>query len=147
MICVRRADLEKGAVSIPRNEVRDDLPRVHIFLDATAHGKANVLVATLSQDDGEYVFRYDPDYARQPGARPISAFPDLDDEYRAKHLWPFFAARIPPLEREDVREAMAKAKLRPDDTLRLLAMLSGRIITNPYRLELARQPALPRGGK
>ena len=131
-----RDELDSWGMKLPSaSQARG--PRVRVFLDMTSQGQPDVLVGILSQEDHQFVFRYDPEYARRPDARPISAFPDLQDEYRAKYLWPFFAARIPPLERNDIRIEMSKAHLRPDDTLRILATLSRKTITNPYRLELA----------
>ncbi len=95
------------------------------------------LIGTLWQEDGEFVFRYDPPFVASDGAEPISAFPDLHEEYRSRALWPFFAVRIPPADRSDVRDALARRGLRPDQTLEVLGALAGRSISNPYRLELA----------
>jgi HipA-like protein len=112
-------------------------PRIMVFLDRAPEGKRDVLVGILSQDEGEFVFRYDAGYILRPDPRPISAFPDLQKEYRGRDLWPFFAARMPPMEREDVKAEMLKAHLQPGDTIRLLGTLSKKTITNPYRFELA----------
>jgi HipA-like protein len=110
---------------------------IRLFLDRAHEGKRDILVGTLSQEEGDFVFRYDPGYVQLPGARPISAFPELLKEYKEKVLWPFFAARIPPLDREDVRAEIAKSHLQPHDTIRMLGTLSTKTITNPYRFELA----------
>jgi len=109
-------------------------PRVLVFRQGST---ADALVGVLWQESGEFVFKYDPQYASTKGAEPISAFPDLEEEYRSKELWPFFAVRIPPRDRQDVREALAKLSLRPEQTLEVLGKLARRTISNPYTLKFA----------
>lgn len=94
------------------------------------------LIGELWQEKGEFVFRYDAAFTRASDAEPISAFPDLGQEYRSPVLWPFFTVRIPPAERSDVREALARNGLRPDQTLHVLGTLAKVSISNPYRLDL-----------
>lgn len=83
------------------------------------------------------MFRYDPIFAQAQDATPISAFPDLDQEYRSEDLWPFFAVRLPPVEREDVKRALEQRHIPESDVLRLLAELSRRGVSSPYRFSLA----------
>jgi len=97
---------------------------------------AMVLVGTLSQDGGDFVFRYDRRFAAQPGAEPISAFPDLEQLYTSAELWPFFAVRIPPLKRADVREFLQRRGVKPEQTLQVLGVLTRKSATNPYELRL-----------
>ena len=91
-----------------------------------------VLVGRLSCERGEYVFRYVSGYA----GKPISAFPRKDREYRSKHLWPFFAIRIPPLDREDMRKEIATRSLKEDQTIELLGSVAKVSIANPYEFRL-----------
>lgn len=45
----------------------------------------------LVEDAGEFVFRYAPEYLVQPSWPAVSAtLPKRTEEYRAKHLFPFF---------------------------------------------------------
>ncbi len=92
-----------------------------------------VLIGRLSLDGDEYVFRYEEGYS----GRPITAFPNLKREYRSNVLWPFFAIRIPPLEREDVRREMEKRSLHEDQVLELLASVARLSIANPYEFKLS----------
>ncbi len=91
-----------------------------------------VLVGRLSCEGDEYVFRYEGDYS----GSPITAFPKLDKEYRSAVLWPFFAIRIPPLDREDVREEIANRSLDKDQVLKLLASVAKLSVANPYEFRL-----------
>jgi len=50
-----------------------------------------------------FIFRYDPQYAAKPNAVPISAFPDIHEEYRSCQLWPFFADRRTAIDVPDRR--------------------------------------------
>ena len=91
-----------------------------------------VLVGRLSCEGDEYVFRYDTNYVE----KPISAFPKLHQEYRSTHLWPFFAIRIPPLDREDMREEIAKRSLGEDQILEILGSLAKVSVANHYEFRL-----------
>ena len=98
------------------------------------HGRS--LVGRLSQEKSEekseFVFRYDPGYHREP----ISAFPDLDKEYRSRELWPFFSARIPPIDREDMREAIAAFNIKSDQPIEILGKVARFSVTSPYEFQL-----------
>lgn len=93
----------------------------------------NVLVGRLSCEDDEFVFRYDSNYRW----KPISAFPDTAHEYRSKSLWPFFAIRIPPFDREDMRREIVNQSLREDQIIEILGSVAKVSVTNPYEFKLA----------
>lgn len=95
------------------------------------------VIGSLWKDGHEFVFRYDPKFARSADAQPISAFPDLDEEYRREELWPFFAVRLPPVDREDVRKVLERRHIAESDVLRLLGEVSARGVSSPYRFSLA----------
>ena len=90
------------------------------------------LVGRLSREQDEFVFRYDSDY----GEEPISAFPQIDQEYRSQHLWPFFAVRIPPIDREDMRKEILARSLEEDQIIEILGSVAKVSVTNPYEFEL-----------
>lgn len=90
------------------------------------------LVGTLSMDQDEFVFRYVAGYDREP----ISAFPSIGEEYRSKHLWPFFAVRIPPIEREDMQEKMSSRSLEKDQVIEILGLVARVSVSNPYEFRL-----------
>ncbi len=92
-----------------------------------------LLVGRLSCENDEYVFRYDTDYT----GKPISAFPNSNQEYRSKYLWPFFAIRIPPLDREDMREEIATRSLDDGQILEILGSVAKVSVTNPYEFRLS----------
>lgn len=91
-----------------------------------------VLVGHLSHEGNEFVFKYGSDYV----GRPISAFPNRDKEYRSKHLWPFFAIRIPPLKREDVRNEIARHSLSDGQVIEILGHIGKASVANPYEFRL-----------
>lgn len=128
-----RDQLESWGFRAPRAGVADQGPRVLLFGPSAGTTRR---IGILSQEGGEFVFRYDHDFAQSPGAEPLPAFPALDEEYRSRDLWPFFAVRIPPAERSDVRAALEHRGLRPEQTLEILAAVAKRSVSNPYRLEL-----------
>ena len=87
------------------------------------------LIGHLFCDNSEFVFRYDADY----DSEPISAFPLLDREYRSERLWPFFAARIPPLDREDVQREMSNLSISEDQVIDILGSVARISVTSPYQ--------------
>ena len=90
------------------------------------------LVGRLSRENGEFVFRYDPGYVGEP----ISAFSTMNQEYRSSHLWPFFAIRIPPLDREDMRKEITNRSLRKDQIIEILGSVAKISLSNPYGFKL-----------
>lgn len=97
------------------------------------------LVGRLWQEGGEFLFRYDSAFVSLPDAEPISAFPQLDETYRSTELWAFFAVRIPPLRRADVKELLERLGIKAEQTLEVLGALAGKSPTNPYELRLEKQ--------
>lgn len=93
-------------------------------------------IGSLRKEGETFVFKYDDEYARSPTAVAIPAFPDLQKEYRAERLWPFFGVRLPAVEREDVQRAMRGKDIEDDDVLRLLGELSKRAVSSLYRFGL-----------
>lgn len=90
------------------------------------------LVGRLSCEKGVYVFRYDQHYEGDP----ISAFPDMSGEHRSKHLWPFFSIRIPPFDRQDMREEIERLSLTEDQTIEILGSIARVSVSNPYEFRL-----------
>ena len=132
-----RDQIESWGLRLPR-ATREHGPRVYVL--GPGAGDQAQLIGTLSQEDGEFVFRYDAAFAKSHDAHAISAFPDLTREYKSPDLWPFFAVRIPPADRSDVKDALARKGLRSDQTLEVLGTLAKRSISNAYRLELVAAP-------
>jgi HipA-like protein len=106
--------------------------RVHVDV-----GSKRIHVGTLTYEDDLWVFRYTDAFAAQDDIPPISAFPDKTKSYRSRQLWPFFHVRVPPQERDDVREAMQERGIQSSDTFGILAVLGGKTPTSPYEFELA----------
>ena len=117
-------DLFKESPSTPSRSTLEVYRKFHDKL---------LLVGRLSYEEGEYVFRYDSDFR----GKPISAFPELTREYRSTLLWPFFAVRIPPLDREDMRKEISDRSLRKDQVLEILASLARVSVANPYEFKLS----------
>lgn len=99
-----------------------------------------VLVGNLSVqgdgEDAEFVFRYSADY-RKRGLPPIKDFPELAGEFRSDRLPTFFMARIPPLDRDDVRTLLAERKVATTDLIGVLGHVARRDVASPFELEFA----------
>ena len=92
----------------------------------------DMVIGHLSQEEGVFVFRYDPQYA----GRPLSAFPSTLEEYRSKYLWPFFTVRVPPFSRPDMEKAMKKHSLNENQIIEILGLITKASISNPYEFRL-----------
>ena len=90
------------------------------------------LVGRLYREQDEFVFRYAPGYDMEP----ISAFPEIEKEYRSKLLWPFFAVRIPPMDREDMQKKISSHSLEKDQVIEILGSVAKVSVTNPYEFKL-----------
>lgn len=114
----------KAAKDAPRDGVQVLLPR--------DEGEP-VLVGELVRDDGEFIFRYSPEYVSTE-MKPLRPFPSFNREYRSDVLWPFFAVRIPSQKRPEVRQIIDREHIDEDDQIRLLQRLGTRTVSNPFVL-------------
>ncbi len=94
-------------------------------------GGTHVTVGRLEFSDGMWTFRYDPEYKRRQDLRPLEGFNDLDREYRSGVLFPFFAIRIPDLDRSDVKRKLDEARVRDPDIADLLRIFGRRVVSSP----------------
>jgi HipA-like protein len=111
-------------------------PGVRVLVELDRPGGKPLTVGQLWFENGQYVFRYSPEFAAQRDATPIPGFPDLGQEYRDAELFPFFRVRLPPRQRKDVQQAMSRMSIPADDMLRVLGQIAKKTISSPYEFEL-----------
>ncbi|MCI0524091.1 MAG: HipA N-terminal domain-containing protein [Acidobacteria bacterium] len=97
----------------------------------------DLLVGTLSVQDGKWKFEYSDEFRRKDLLRPIVEFPDVNKTYESDELWQFFASRIPSPEQAEVEEILKRENIEEDDAVRLLQRFGKRTIANPFELETA----------
>ncbi len=101
-------------------------------------------VGVLSRDSEGFVFSYTEGAyaAAKVGFRPLSAFPDLDQVYRSRTLFPIFQNRLPPRSRPDYDEFVEWLDLHRDeqDPLVLLARSGGRRQTDMFEVFSGPEP-------
>jgi len=103
------------------------------FVEIYRRGESGeTVIGFLSQEGEEFVFRYDPKYA----GSPISGFSRKNEEYRSGKLWPFFAVRVPPFSRQDMKEEMKKLSLSEGQIIEILGLITKVSISNPYEFRL-----------
>src|SRR5262245_933451 len=81
-----------------------------------------VTVGFLEFLGGVWTFKYDEEYKHQRELRPIEGFDDLERVYQSRALFPFFAIRIPDVDRQDVKRRLEKDHIKnpePTDLLRI----------------------------
>jgi HipA-like protein len=89
-------------------------------------------VGILRREDDAWLFRYTEEYrSRRDELRPLEGFDDLDREYRSKDLFPFFAVRIPPADRPDVKRVLEKRQVDNPDIVDLLRIFGRRAGSSP----------------
>ena len=92
---------------------------------------ASVRVGELSFDGTAWSFKYAEEYKQRPDLRPLEGFDELDRVYRSSVLFPFFAVRIPDVEREDVRRKLEADRVRDPEPADLLRIFGRRVVSSP----------------
>lgn len=123
-----------------KNQKQKAVVRVYLP-DRDESRDKRILIGTLSNEVGEFVFRYADSYIANEEASALSAFPDKKKEYRSKRLWPFFEVRIPSVNRQDIKRLMQDKNIDGGNALKLLGELAKRSITTPYELEFVENAA------
>ncbi len=90
-----------------------------------------VEVGELAFDGSVWSFEYSSDYRQRPELRPIEGFPELDRTYRSTVLFPFFAVRVPDVEREDVKRKLREGHVRDPEPTDLLRIFGRRVVSSP----------------
>lgn len=95
-------------------------------------------VGRLSHDGSQYVFTYTKGAlsAAQGGFHPLLSFPDLDEVYVSRELFPLFANRLPPRSRPDYQDYVEWLDLAPggSDAMGMLARSGGQRETDMFEV-------------
>jgi HipA-like protein len=90
-----------------------------------------VRVGRLEYDGQMWTFAYSDEYKRRADLRPIEGFDEVDKIYRSSVLFPFFAVRIPDVDRRDVRMRLAKDRVVDPEPADLLRIFGQRVVSSP----------------
>lgn len=93
--------------------------------------RETVVVGHLDFDGSLWSFRYSDEYKARADLRPIEGFDDKERVYSSPYLFPFFAVRIPALDRRDVQEKLGRFRLREPDPAELLRIFGRRVVSSP----------------
>lgn len=91
----------------------------------------SVTVGFLDFDGSVWTFRYDDEYRRMTHLRPLEGFDDLLKTYQSTTLFPFFAVRIPDVERADVQRRLQTESVKDPDPAELLRLFGRRVVSSP----------------
>lgn len=95
-------------------------------------GRGKVVVGQLRFEQGLWTFEYDDEFkVRREEFHPIEGFDRLDEVYQSRTLFPFFAVRIPDLDRPDVQQRLAQDHLRDPEPTDLLRIFGRRVVSSP----------------
>ena len=97
----------------------------------------DLLVGTLSVENGVWKFEYSDKFRSEENFRPIVAFPDVTKTYVNKELWQFFASRIPSTKLPEIEKILRREHVDEDDAVGVLKLFGKRTITNPFELTIA----------
>jgi HipA-like protein len=97
----------------------------------------DLLVGTLTVQDGLWKFEYSDKFKAEDELRPIVEFPDVNKIYVNEDLWQFFASRIPSTEQPEVEKILKREHVEEDDAVGLLRLFGKRTISNPFELTFA----------
>jgi hypothetical protein len=90
-----------------------------------------IIVGHLEFDGRMWTFWYDDEYKERADLRPIEGFDDVDRVYQSSVLFPFFAVRVPDIDRDDVRRTLEAAHVRRPEVTDLLRMFGRRVVSSP----------------
>jgi len=91
-------------------------------------------IGTLAFDGEQWVFSYSTAFKNQTTIKPITAFPDVNKEYRQADLWPFFLLRIPSTEQPEVKRYIEQHTDAEPDEVDMLRQFGRRSASNPFEL-------------
>jgi HipA-like protein len=91
----------------------------------------HVTVGQLEFRGGTWTFRYDDEFKRRRDLRPIEGFADLEKVYSSDALFPFFAVRIPDVDRDDVRRKLDEEHVRDPEPTDMLRIFGRRVVSSP----------------
>lgn len=95
-------------------------------------GRPKVTVGHLRFQQGLWTFEYDAEFkAKREQFHPIEGFDRFDHVYQSRTLFPFFAVRIPDLDRPDVRQRLEADHLRDPEPTDLLRLFGRRVVSSP----------------
>ncbi len=92
----------------------------------------DILIGVLTYQNKVWAFEYSDQFKQQTSIKPLIGFPDINRIYKSEELLPFFASRIPSIQRLKIQNMIDK-----DDELdevTLLKKFGKKSITNPYQL-------------
>ncbi len=92
----------------------------------------NISIGTLTLDNGMWTFLYTDEFKKQAKINVITDFPDKEKTYESNTLFPFFAFRIPSLQRLKIQNLVSLEDI-PDE-VQLLKKFGKQSIVNPYQL-------------
>ena len=92
----------------------------------------NLSIGTLTLHEGTWSFVYSDEFKTQSKINPITDFPDKEKEYQSDTLFPFFAFRIPSLQRLKIQKIIPADQSKNE--VLLLKEFGKQSIVNPYQL-------------
>jgi len=95
-----------------------------------------LLIGKLRFRNGEWIYSYSDEFKHQEVIKPLTQFPDKNEIYKSKILFPFFASRIPS---ENQNNVEAFLKIHPDkkgNLAELLAEFGKTSVNNPFKLSV-----------
>lgn len=90
-----------------------------------------VTVGFLEFDGSTWTFCYADEYKGRADLRPIEGFDDVGKVYRSSVLFPFFAVRIPDIERADIKQRLEQDRVRDPEATDLLRIFGRRVVSSP----------------
>lgn len=98
-------------------------------------GYKDLEIGYLSIEEGVWHFEYSAQFKEQNSLPPLIDFPNTEKAYKSKHLWPFFASRIPGINQPIVQQIITKDKIDSTNEAELLKRFGKHTISNPFVLE------------
>lgn len=100
-------------------------------LQYSPQAEPTVTVGHLDFDGALWTFVYAEEYKERHDLRPIEGLDEVGKVYRSPVLFPFFAVRIPDIDRDDVRRKLEEDRIRDPEATDLLRIFGRRVLSSP----------------
>lgn len=103
----------------------------HFVLLYVPPAEPRVVVGDLEFDGRMWSFRYSEEYKLRRDLRAIEGMDDINRIYRSSVLFPFFAVRIPDVDRDDVRRRLEEDRVRDPEPADMLRIFGRHVVSSP----------------
>lgn len=94
------------------------------------------VIGQLGFANNLWTFEYSTWFKNQNSIKPLTQFPNINEKYESKELWPFFVSRIPSKKQPQVKEYITEHPEESNNLVALLGRFAAHSVNNPFTLRM-----------